>query len=92
MIYERLFHLLCFISQYLDKFEGSLVPISRPVWKRVERIANHIIESNPIVKSMDVKKWKLTLIDDKTINAFIVPVSYLYHLYTGTLKNKIYKC
>ncbi|XP_041360145.1 metalloendopeptidase OMA1, mitochondrial-like [Gigantopelta aegis] len=65
-------------QSHLDKFEGSLIPIDKPVWKRVERVANRIIESNPIIKSMDVKNWKLTLIDDKTINAFVVPNGHIF--------------
>ena len=42
--------------------------------RRVEDVVTRILKSNKDIKAVSERDWKITVIDDYTMNAMVVPV------------------
>lgn len=61
--------------QYLETFKDKLLPDNNPYEQRVSRIAQRLLEANPEIKDlMHFEKWKVFVINEPDINAFVLPV------------------
>ncbi|XP_023325874.1 metalloendopeptidase OMA1, mitochondrial [Eurytemora carolleeae] len=65
--------------------EGNIVPESNPVYGKVAGVANQILQANKDLRQIYDKTWTLTVVDDTSENAFVLPSGNIFVL-TGMLK------
>ena len=59
----------------MEENEGKILPSNHPVHQRVENIVTKILEANKEIEAISQRNWKVTVINDDTINAMVTPVS-----------------
>lgn len=67
---------LRYILQTIEQFEENILPQTHPYYQRVLRVARKLYESNQDIQLIrEVNNWSVTIVDEKTQNAFVLPVS-----------------
>lgn len=63
--------------QVLEKFSEFVMPESHPVYKKIKKLAMHILESNKDVKNISHFDWSIIVIDAPDVsNSFVLPVRF----------------
>ena len=65
----------------LEDNEENILPDNHPIHKRVQCVVNRILEANKEIEAISQRNWKITVIKDETINAMVLPVSYIMILH-----------
>jgi len=71
-------------EEYLTEYKDNIVGIRHPAYLRVQHVANKILASNRDVKEIYNKDWSVTIIEDKTKNAFVLSNGQIF-VFTGIL-------
>ena len=69
----------------MEENEENILPDSHPIHKRVESVVTRILEANKEIEAVSQRNWKITVINDDTVNAMVTPVSvksYIFWFYS----------
>ena len=58
----------------LEEYEKDILTTNNPMHRRVEDVVTRILKSNKDIKAVSERDWKISVIDDSTKNAMVVPV------------------
>ena len=58
----------------MDAYDANILPDNDPVYDRVARVANRILKANRDLEQLHGKDWTITVVQDDTKNAFVLPV------------------
>ena len=57
-----------------------LLPANNPIYARIARVANRILKANAAqFEQLRDKEWTISVLEEETPNAFVLPVSRLIH-------------
>ena len=59
----------------MEENEDKILPNNHPIHQRVENIVTKVLEANKEIEVISQRNWKVTVINDDTINAMVTPVS-----------------
>ncbi len=66
---------LCSVPpQLLEHYQDWLVPSKHSAYATVARVSNRILKANRDLEQIYGKDWTITVVDDPTKNAFVLPV------------------
>ena len=60
--------------QLLEEHEKDILTINNPMHRRVEDVVTRILKSNEDIKAVSERDWKISVVDDYTVNAMVIPV------------------
>ena len=65
-----------FFQQLFSKHAGQILPTDCPYYARVERVVNRLLMANTDMPQVSTMTWTVIVLDDeKSINAFVLPVN-----------------
>lgn len=62
----------------MEENKGHIVPENHPVYMRLTRIVQRLVNSNKDLQSVNDKQWSLTVVNEKLKNAYVLPVKKNY--------------
>lgn len=76
------FLFVCIFSiQLCTEHANSFVPVDHPHYARVKRVANRLLKANKHMPQIYTKYWTITVLDEPSMNAFVLPVSLVVNSY-----------
>ncbi len=63
----------------MEDFSGKIVPPQHPCYRRVTRVANRLLKANKDLPQIYTKNWTVTVLEDPSFNAFVLPVNFYLH-------------
>ncbi|MBN3302262.1 OMA1 Metalloendopeptidase, partial [Amia calva] len=69
---------------YLEEFKDTLVPREDPRHQVVETVVGYLVQRNQDIPEVSTVPWKVHVVDDPTINAFVLPNGQVF-MFTGML-------
>jgi len=71
-------------EQLLEELEGEVLAHTHPLYTRVTRVANRLLQGNKDLRQIYDKQWTVTVVDNPTRNAFVLPSGNIF-VYRGML-------
>jgi len=71
-------------EQLLEELEGEVLDHTHPLYTRVTRVANRLLQGNKDLRQIYDKQWTVTVVDNPTRNAFVLPSGNIF-MYRGML-------
>ena len=71
-------------ANLLETFSADIVTDRHPVYGRVTTVANRLLRGNRDLRQIYDKEWTVTVIDQATKNAFVLPSGNIF-VFTGML-------
>lgn len=60
----------------METHQKNMVRADHPMYKRVVKIAQNIVNSNQEYSFFQKQKWTVIVVEGEEENAFVIPVSY----------------
>jgi len=71
-------------EQLINEFKSDIYPKNHPVYARVVRVCNKILQGNKDIRQIYDKSWTVTVVDQPVKNAFVLPSGNIF-VFTGML-------
>lgn len=69
---------------HLEQNKGHIVPENHPVYMRLTRITQRLLNANKDLQSVKDKEWSLTVVDGALKNAYVLPGGHIF-VFLGAL-------
>ncbi|XP_048511921.1 metalloendopeptidase OMA1, mitochondrial-like isoform X2 [Athalia rosae] len=70
---------------HLEEHKDHILPKDHPIYKRLLKITNRILNANKDLPYVKDKQWTLSVIDNPTKNAYVLPGGNMF-IFTGALQ------
>lgn len=71
-------------EQHLQDYKDKTLPNTHPLYQRLLLVAKKILLANQDLQMLREMNWKICIVDDKSLNAFVLPTGHVFFT-TGIL-------